>query len=51
MSEIRKIIKNNRGSYYINIPKELVKKIKWKERQKVEVDIKGKNIVIKDWEK
>jgi hypothetical protein len=29
---IRRIIKNGRGSYYINIPKEIMKELRWKER-------------------
>jgi bifunctional DNA-binding transcriptional regulator/antitoxin component of YhaV-PrlF toxin-antitoxin module len=46
--EIRKIIKNGRGSYYVNIPKEYVKEFKWKERQKVVVTKRGKTLSIKD---
>jgi len=49
--EIRKIVKNGRNSYYINIPKEIAKKLKLKERQKLIVFVKGKNIIIKDWKK
>lgn len=49
--ETRKIIKNGRGSYYVNIPKELMKELKWKERQKVVVKRKGKELAIKDWKK
>jgi bifunctional DNA-binding transcriptional regulator/antitoxin component of YhaV-PrlF toxin-antitoxin module len=29
----RKIIKNGRNSYYINIPKEVMEKYGWRERQ------------------
>ena len=48
---VRKIVKNGRGSYYINIPKEVFKSLRWKERQKVVVKKVGKKIVIEDWEK
>ena len=48
---IRHIVKNGRGSYYINIPKEMIKELKWKERQKVEVDNKGNTVIITDWKK
>ena len=51
MSNVRKIIKNNRGSYYVNIPKEIVSKIRFKDGQKVEIDKKGKTVIIKDWKK
>ena len=45
-NEVRKIIKNGRGSYYINIPKEIMKDIKWKERQKLVIKKRGKNITV-----
>jgi len=48
---IRKIIKNGRGSYYINIPKEMVKSMKLRERQKITISQRGKKIIIEDWEK
>lgn len=48
---IRKIIKNSRGSYYINIPKELVKELKWREKQKLTLKLFGKSIKIDDWKK
>jgi len=49
--EIRKIVKNGRDSYYINIPKELTKELGWKEKQKLVVRRSGKKIIIEDWEK
>jgi predicted transcriptional regulator len=45
----RKIMKNDRGNYYVNIPKEVVRKLKWRENQKVSVENIGKTITIKDW--
>ncbi len=48
--EIRKIVKNGAGTYYISIPKEMIKKLKMKERQKVTVRTSGKKIIIEDWE-
>lgn len=45
----RKIMKNERGNYYINIPKEVVRKLKWQVGQKVTVANIGKTIEIKDW--
>jgi len=49
--ETRKIIKNGRGSYYINIPKEIVKELRWKERQKLVVKKQGQGLKIVDWKK
>ena len=48
---LRKIQKNGRGSYYINIPKEIIRSLRWKERQWVEVDAKGSTLFITDYKK
>ncbi len=50
---IRKISKAGRGSYYVTLPIDAVREFKWKEKQKVviEIDKKRKRIIIKDWEK
>lgn len=44
-------MKNDRGNYYVNIPKEVVRKLQWRENQKVVVENIGKKIVIQDWKK
>ncbi len=46
---IRKIVKNGRNSYYINIPKELIRELSWRERQKLTIRRSGKRIVVEDW--
>jgi len=47
---IRKLVKNGRDSYYICIPKEIVKKYGWRERQKMVVKDKGRGKVeVFDW--
>ena len=46
---IRKIIKNGRGSYYINLPKELVASMSLRERQKLTIRQSGEKIIIEDW--
>jgi antitoxin component of MazEF toxin-antitoxin module len=51
MKEVRKIIKNGAGTYYVSIPKDMIKKLRLKERQKVTVRTSGKKIVIEDWQK
>jgi len=47
----RKIARSSSHSYAMNIPKEIMKKLKWKERQKVEIvfDEKKKSFIVKDW--
>jgi hypothetical protein len=45
----RKIIKNGRSSYYINIPKEVIEKYGWRERQWTVLNDKGRGkLEIKD---
>jgi len=46
----RKVLKNSRGTYYVSIPRELIKDFKIKDGQKLNLFKKGKNIVIEDWE-
>ncbi len=46
---IRKVVKNGRNSYYINIPKELVRELKIRERQKLVISKRGKGLSINDW--
>lgn len=45
---IRKILKSG-DSYAITIPIEMLNKLKWREKQKVVVKMKGKSIIIRDW--
>ena len=48
---IRKVVKNGRDSYYINIPKELVREMKIRERQKLTIRRHGKKLIIEDWKR
>lgn len=48
---IRKLTKIGRSSFCFTMPIEIIKKLGWKERQKVIVTLKGKEIIIKDWQK
>ena len=48
---VRKITKVGKYSYAVTIPKSLLKKLEWREKQKVVVKIKGKTLQIKDWKK
>ena len=47
---IRKIFKSG-ASYAVTIPLEIVNELKIRKGQKVVVDVRGKTITIKDWEK
>jgi len=48
---IRKITKTGGHSLGITFPIEMVQELKWKERQKVVVKLRGDTITIKDWKK
>lgn len=46
---VRKITKLGKYSYAITVPKTLVKKLGWREKQRVVVKIYGDGLRIKDW--
>jgi antitoxin component of MazEF toxin-antitoxin module len=47
---IRKLSKVADGnSFSITLPIEYVRELKWKERQKLVVQLKGRHLIIKDW--
>ena len=47
---IRKITKVAGGSsFVITLPIEMVRKLKWRERQRVVVSMRGKKLTIQDW--
>lgn len=48
---IRKITRVGKTSLSVTLPIEMVKKLGWRERQKVVVSLAGKKIIIKDWNK
>ena len=47
---IRKLQRVSSDSYTLNIPKEIIDKFGWREKQKLEISLKGRNkhITIKD---
>ena len=46
---IRKLTKSTRGSVYVSIPIEFIRELKWKDRQRVVVEKKGRHLIIKDY--
>ena len=46
---IRKLIRNQR-SLLVTLPIEFVRELKWRERQRVTVTKRGKELVIKDYD-
>jgi len=45
---IRKLNRTGIGSYSVVIPKKMIKKLKWREKQKLKIVLRGKSITIKD---
>jgi antitoxin component of MazEF toxin-antitoxin module len=48
---IRKLLKSNRGSYSVTLPIEIVRDLKWRNKQKVVVKKSGNKIIIENWKK
>ena len=47
---IRKLVRTGRkGSISVTIPIDIVRELKWREKQKVVVKKRGKGVVIVDW--
>jgi bifunctional DNA-binding transcriptional regulator/antitoxin component of YhaV-PrlF toxin-antitoxin module len=47
-NNIRSLTKVGGTSYAVTIPKEFIRKLKWKERQKLEVKLYQERIIIRD---
>jgi len=45
---IRSLTKVGGSSYAVTIPMEYIRKLKWRERQKLEVKLYGDRIIIRD---
>jgi len=50
MQKIRKLTKVAQSSYAVVIPMDIVKKLGWRERQKLVVRRVRDHVVIEDWE-
>ncbi|MAG44698.1 hypothetical protein CL633_02310 [bacterium] len=48
---IRKLTKLGGKSLAVTLPIEFIRKLKWREKQKVVVSLRGKKVTIKDWKK
>ncbi|OGG43215.1 hypothetical protein A2841_03550 [Candidatus Kaiserbacteria bacterium RIFCSPHIGHO2_01_FULL_48_10] len=49
---IRSLSKVSSGkSYAITLPKDLLRALGWKERQKLIVSVKRKRLIVRDWKK
>lgn len=46
---VRKLTRLGGKSLGLTIPIEIARKLKWRERQKVVVEQKGRKLVVKDW--
>jgi antitoxin component of MazEF toxin-antitoxin module len=48
---IRKLTKIGKASLGLTLPKDIIAKLRLRERQKVKVSLKGRTILIRDWRK
>jgi len=46
---IRKLTKLGGSSLAVTIPVEILRKLNWRERQKVVVRLRGRKIIVEDW--
>lgn len=49
-NNVRSLTKTGGTSYSVTIPVKYIRKLKWKEKQKVVVKLYHDRIVIRDWE-
>jgi len=47
----RKLYRNSGGTVLVSLPKEIISSLKWRDGQKVVVEKRGKEVIIKDWKK
>ena len=47
----RKLTKTGRGSMYVILPREFIKDLGWRERQKLSLERVRGGILIRDWRK
>lgn len=50
-TNIRKLTKIGKQSIGLTLPIDVVRKLGWKERQKVKVKVDRKRVIISDWKK
>ncbi|HEX7586480.1 MAG TPA: AbrB/MazE/SpoVT family DNA-binding domain-containing protein [Patescibacteria group bacterium] len=48
---VHKITRTGKGSHYVVIPKEMMKELNWKDKQKVKIKVSRKRIIISDWKR
>ena len=49
-NNIRKLTRVGRVSLAVTLPLEFIRTLKWKERQRVVVTLKGKKLIVEDYE-
>jgi len=47
--KLKRTGKGNTGSFSITVPIELIRQLKWREKQKLVFKKRGKGILIEDW--
>ena len=46
---VRSLMNHASGTYLVSLPVEYIRELKWRGKQKVVVELRGKSIVVTDW--
>ena len=47
--DVRKLGKVGKYSYCVTIPREIIRELGWRNRQRVVVGLQGDTVVVRDW--
>jgi len=50
-TKTHKLTRSGNSSYYVTLPIQFVRQLEWRERQKLNITLKGSKLVIEDWKK
>ena len=50
-TKTHKLTRSGNNSYYVTLPIEFVRQLEWRERQKLNITLKGNKLIIEDWKK
>ena len=49
IADVRKLTQTAGTTYYVTIPRAMIKQLGWKKGQKMTVRLEGERVVIEDW--
>ena len=48
--KVRTLTRNNSSSYSVTLPIELVRRLNWRNHQRLVISRRGKHLIVEDWE-